>query len=192
MTRDQKNLYLLLSYSNTVASRIIQYFTNDDYTHCSLGFDRDCTDMYSFARLYRHFILPGGFVREDIRKGILGDCTGAPCALLGLRVNDEIYEKVKNDIGALLSAKKRPSYDVLGVFRCYRGKESEDSGKYFCSHFAAKILGQSGAITLKKPASLYRPADFLGHAEFEALYIGTVGELRDIILEQKFQPTAGM
>lgn len=185
MENSQKNLYVLLTRSDTIVSRLIHWVTDDDYTHCSLGFDRNCTEMFSFARIHRHFIFPGGFVRENINTGVIGGYPDALCALFELTVSHEAHEKVKRSIELFLSAKKTPPYDVLGVFRCYKGRESADNGKYFCSRFVAEILGQAGAITLKKPASLYRPADFSTHTELDCLYVGTVKGLRNTLAAQK-------
>ena len=62
-----KRIYIILTYSGTVLSRIVKAYTGAEYSHVSIGLDENLTKMYSFGRLnpYNPFI--GGFVHEGIK-----------------------------------------------------------------------------------------------------------------------------
>lgn len=181
MTENNEKIYILLMRSRTFISKIIGKVTKGTYTHSSLSFDKECTEMYSFARIYRRFAFPGGFIRENIDKGVIRKCRKEPCLLFELNINRDTYEKVRSEVASFKNAKKRPAYDYLGALRVFRGKPHENSRRYFCSRFVAQVLGLAGAISLKKPASLYMPDDFLEQTELKPVYQGDFQGLRSFV-----------
>ena len=64
-----KNVYVLLTRAQTATSALIHLATGDLYTHVSLAYDDSLESLCSFARLYYPLPLPGGLIREEIRKG---------------------------------------------------------------------------------------------------------------------------
>ena len=57
----ERTIYLLLTRSTTIPSRLIHLATRADYTHVSLGLDGPAGSFYSFARKY-----PGSRSLEDL------------------------------------------------------------------------------------------------------------------------------
>ena len=50
---ETKKVYIVLSYSGTLVSRIIKFFTKYEYCHASVSFHKDIDKMYSFEpKLY--------------------------------------------------------------------------------------------------------------------------------------------
>lgn len=45
-------VYVVLTRTNTVISRLIQLFKKDEFTHAAISLDRDLANMYSFGRKY--------------------------------------------------------------------------------------------------------------------------------------------
>ena len=64
-------IYIILTRSNTVYSRLIHAVTGDKYTHVSLGLGDGASELYSFSRKRAHLPLPSPIVREDV--------PGLPC-----------------------------------------------------------------------------------------------------------------
>ena len=64
-----KKIYIILTHTGTVLSRIIKIYTKDEFSHVSIALDKDLKQMYSFGRLnpYNPFI--GGFIHEYINSG---------------------------------------------------------------------------------------------------------------------------
>lgn len=49
---DKKHIYIVLTRTNTLISRIIRLFMNDEYTHAAIALDKELNNMYSFGRKY--------------------------------------------------------------------------------------------------------------------------------------------
>lgn len=64
-----KKIYIILTYTGTVLSRIIKCYTKDEFSHVSIALDKDLRQMYSFGRLNPYNPFKGGFVHEGINIG---------------------------------------------------------------------------------------------------------------------------
>jgi len=69
MKNKTKKIYIVLTYTGTILSKVIRVYTRAEYCHVSLSLDKRLRKMYSFGRLnpYNPFI--GGFVHEGINVG---------------------------------------------------------------------------------------------------------------------------
>ena len=76
-----RDIYILLTKSDTLFSKAIYKITRAEYTHASISLDRELTMLYSFGRKYRYSMLPAGFVHEDINRGVMGSSDTMKCAL---------------------------------------------------------------------------------------------------------------
>lgn len=56
----KRKLYVIVTRTNTLPSRVIRVCTHSPYNHVSLSFDKELRDMVSFGRLYPSFPVPGG------------------------------------------------------------------------------------------------------------------------------------
>lgn len=170
-------VYILLIRTKSAFSRFVKAITGAEYTHTSIGMEADCETLYSFARRYEYLPLPAGFVKEHINTGLMGRSKSAPCVLYRVKVSREAKLKLIARLEGMFAVRKKYSYSLSGPFLCYFNVAIDYKDKFFCSQFAAQALYDVGAIKLLKPASLYRPMDFLKQPEFELCYRGTLGEL---------------
>lgn len=46
-----KEIYIVLTHTGTALSRMIKWFTKDEFTHSSIALDAELKQMYSFGRL---------------------------------------------------------------------------------------------------------------------------------------------
>lgn len=141
-------VYILLTRTDTLFARLLHGMGGNRYTHASLALDRDLGRMYSFARRYEPFMLPGGFIRENIHAGVFGRCGGADSLLLELPVSRATYEAIERQMTVMASAGSCWDYDVLGLALAGLGIPHVRPGKYFCSQFVADVLERTGALTL--------------------------------------------
>ena len=65
-----KDIYLLLTKSDTFISKAIYLMTQDSYTHISISFEENLQPMYSCARKYTYSPIPAGIRNESFEKGI--------------------------------------------------------------------------------------------------------------------------
>ena len=106
-------VYILLTRTDTLFARLLHGLGKHRYTHASLALDRDLGRLYSFARRYEPFMLPGGFIRENIHAGVFGRCGGADSLLLELPVSRATYEAIERQMTVMASAGSCWDYDVL-------------------------------------------------------------------------------
>ena len=46
-----KKIYIILTHTGTILSKIIKKYTKDEFSHVSISLDVDLKEMYSFGRL---------------------------------------------------------------------------------------------------------------------------------------------
>lgn len=157
-------IYILLSRSQTLLSRVIHAATGDPYTHASIAFDAQLTTMCSFARLYSRCPLPAGLVHEHPAKGYFGRHPQTRYALYALDVPEAVYRRARGRAEAMLARQKATGgrayrYSALGLLACRRGCAWEREDRMFCSQFVSRLLLESGAVRLSKAPSLMRPQE---------------------------------
>ena len=59
-----KSLYVIVSMTGTLPSRLIRRREKSEFSHVSISLDRRLHHMYSFGRLCKWMIYPGGLVHE--------------------------------------------------------------------------------------------------------------------------------
>lgn len=173
-----KEIYILLTKSNTYVSKLINLFTSDKYTHVSISFDENLVPLYGFSRKYVNFPLPGGLKLEPLDQGLYKKYSDMPCALYKLEVTEEVYKTAKNKVEKMKENANKYSYNVLGVLFCGLKIPFPRKSKYFCSEFVSKILTQSNALKLPKHPSLMRPIDYTTIPQLECIYEGKLNELK--------------
>ncbi len=175
-----KSIYILLTRTTSVPSRLIGRFTGEPFTHVSLSFDGGLAVLYSFARRYPRLPLPAGLTEERLDRGFYGTQGDIPCALLRLEVPDRVYYRARTKVNHMLQCREDYAYSVLGLLFCSLRIPLEFRDRYFCSQFVGKILADSGALDLPKPASLLHPSDFYTLDRLHILYLGGLHTLRDL------------
>lgn len=182
-----QNIYILLTRSPSIISKAISYSTGDNYTHSSLAYDDKLYTLCSFARKYSRLPLPAGLVRERLESGFFELHKDIPCALLSLRVDDEVYDSITKKVDGMLLRSKDFHYDIFGLLLCKIGRESKRDNHYFCSRFVSEVLLESGAIeALPKPVSLMHPQDFLELKEITVIYKGLLSGLVKPVRQDAF------
>ncbi|MBQ2651788.1 MAG: hypothetical protein IJF79_09165 [Clostridia bacterium] len=179
-----RSIFILLTRSQTIASRVIHMVTDAQYTHSSLSFEEDMQEMYSFGRKYTHLVLPAGFRIESLHRGFYKAYNQIPCALYEFQISDESYDHARAIVDEMVGMMPRYSYSLLGLLYCRLGLAVDRGNKYFCSEFIAEVLDKSGAMEMPCVPSLMRPIDFASLPGGVKRYEGTVGDLLEQILAE--------
>lgn len=169
-----KAIFILLTKTNTVLSKTIGHFTKDDYTHASISLDRELTQLYSFGRKNPKNPFIGGFVHEDINKGLFAINRNAACAIYKLYVTDQVYNEISYIIKDMDKHKSEYKYNILGLLTIYFGINFKRKNRFFCSEFTSDILLNTDAINWTKPPALTKPSDFTNMNELRCIYTGTL------------------
>lgn len=169
-----RKIYIVLTYTGTILSKIIKIYTKDEFSHVSISLDEELKQMYSFGRLkpYNPFI--GGFVHEDINSGTFKRFKKTKTAIYSLEVNEEEYIKIQKTIKKIQEAKKPYRFNVIGLFAVGLKLRIRKKHSFYCAEFVKYSLEKSG-IQTNLPAMI-RPENF---RYLEKINLEYTGKLRD-------------
>lgn len=177
-----KTIYILLTNTGTITSRLIRKFSDLEYTHSCISLDG--YNFYSFSRKYTYLILPAGMVIENTDKGGLKRFSNRNCVLYKLDIEDKKYNKLDKVINKMMKNTKL-RYNILGLLCCRLGFAFERQNHMFCSEFVCWVLVKSDIIYLEKSRSLYKPSDLMQIDGIEEAYKGTLFELDKFLKSKK-------
>mgnify|MGYP000008498368 CR=1 FL=1 len=172
------SIYVVLTRTNTIVSRIIHIFTNDRYTHASISLDRELKYMYSFGRKWAYNPFIGGFKYENLYEGGYKFSKILPGIIIELKITEEQYNNVNSLLNQFISNPEDYKYNYLGLVNNLMNKEVCYEYRFLCSEFVYHVLKESGIVDFNKARNLVKPVDFLnlkGEVVFE-------GDLRTLDL----------
>lgn len=184
-----KKIYILLTDTGTLFTRMIKLYTKQPLNHASIAFDQELKELYSFGRKYQSIPFIGGFVKENIHSRLFRQ---AKCAVYSCSVSDEQFSGLQDSISSVEQNQKDYKYNLLGLLGVMMNKDFERKNAYFCSQFVATILKESGISVFEKPAALITPQDLSEEKRFVLEYKGELQAYPPGIFEApfpKYQPS---
>ncbi len=181
----QQNIYIVLSQTGTILSRLLKLVTKKSYNHASISFDRDLYKMYSFGRRHAYNPFWGGFVEESPHWGTFKRFPKTEVLVLSLPVSSDKIENMHTMILDMLESKDSYSYNLRGLclaaFNVYR--KFEDC--YYCSEFVKEVLCRSNVDGCEVLGEIVHPVSFLDIPQAEMIYRG---RLCDYAVSEDKQP----
>lgn len=177
-------LYLVLTRTGTMFSKLIGFVTGKSYTHASIASDELLTSMYSFCRDRKDMPLPAGFNREDLSTEVFGACRTIPGEVYRLPVTKEQLERYYDIIRHFTVNRSFYSYDVGALLPMALHIPHKLRNRFVCSVWVGFVLGKSGIDhNIKKQPSLIEPEDFRSIAGAELIYRGDLKKYRQYIMK---------
>ncbi len=173
----EQTVYILLSRSETLFSRLVHCAVGGDYTHVSIGVEGPGGHFYSFARKDPRRVLPAGLIRERAGHGFFYLHPRIPCCLYELQVTEESYLRIQERLEYMYARREEYHYSLLGALACFFRLPLVRKHHYFCSQFVAETLAESGAVRLGWAPAVTRPADFLTLERLRKIHQGVIGDL---------------
>jgi hypothetical protein len=172
-----RHLYVVLSRSPTILSKIIHTVKNNAYTHAALALDSRLEYMFSFGRRRAGNPFIGCFKRERIGDEFYRSCAEVPGIVIELSVSLTQYENASAKIGAFLLDSHLYGYNYLGLVGNLWGINCPCPAdlRFFCSEFVYHVLYESGVCDLNKPRSLVCPQDLMD-IKGRVVYTGNLKE----------------
>lgn len=169
-------IYIVLTRTSTTLSKLIHFFTKDEYTHAAISLDKNLNSMYSFGRknTYNPFI--GRFRKENINEGIYGICKTLPGTILEVEVTKQQYEKVEEMLWHFQCNSHIYKYNYKGLISNLINRPVYYDNRFLCSEFVYYILNKSGVLELNIPRNLVRPQNLLCAAG-ASIYEGDLKEM---------------
>ena len=169
-----KRIYLILTYSGTILSRIIKIYTRDEFAHVSISLDEELNQMYSFGRLnpYNPFI--GGFVHEGINIGTFKRFRKTQTAVYSIMISDEQYKKIKETIKLIRECPIAYKFNIIGLFGAGFNIRIHMRHCFYCAEFV-KYLLEKARVKNNLP-EIIKPEDFKRLDNIRLEYKGSLCE----------------
>jgi len=166
-------VYILLTQTTSVLTRVIKFCTKKPYNHASLAFDERLEYTYSFGRINPNDPLIGGFAHERLDTGVFKNAT---CQLLSLDVTPEQYRKMREHVAKIEANQWKYKFNFIGLFGARFDFEIKRKHAYFCSQFVSKVLQEVGLFPEDFPSHLVKPSDLVEHINLKVEYQGPLSE----------------
>lgn len=176
--KGDKKLYIVVSQTGSIVSKILKLLTGARYNHVSVALDETLTPMYSFARKYTYNPFWGAFVREYPGRGALGRFKNTEVVVLELNCSSEQYDAVAARLEKMYREREKYRYNYRGLFSAYFSKKYHKKHHYYCSEFVRDLLERSGIIPENSFGDIAKPIDFLRLPQAACVYCGRLRKYR--------------
>lgn len=170
-------LYVVLTRTNTMISKLISLIKDDEFTHASISLDKELNNMYSFSRKHTYNPFVGVFRQEEIDKGIYKLQKSLHGTIIELEVSKQQYKDATRLLNHFINNSDQYRYNYKGLLDGMLNKESCYDSRFLCSEFVYYILNESGIIDLNISRNLVRPQNLLS-LEGSIIYRGNLKELK--------------
>ena len=172
-----KEIYIVLTNTGTILSKVIKYWTKDINTHVSIALDSDLTKLYSFGRLNPYNAFMGGFVREGISRGTFKRFTNTTTQIYSLSITDEQYDRIIETIKEFRAQRKTYKFNVLGLLFAGFNKKMKFKNSFYCAEFVRYVLSHS-SINAVDYSLIIKPEDFKKINGMHLIYQGLLREYK--------------
>ena len=169
-----KKVYVLLSKTNTVTSKMVNLVAPAPFTHASMALVPQTDKFYSYARRRLYNFLIGGIIQENTQTFVFARFPDCRCALFELEISDESYDKINAHIQKLMDDYDRSTYNWLGAPLNRLGIVWRRKKHFTCSQFVAVALSKAEEIKFPKDPYLMLPSDFLKIPGLKKIYDGPI------------------
>ncbi|MFA5635605.1 MAG: hypothetical protein WC977_06830 [Anaerovoracaceae bacterium] len=176
---ENHSLYIVLTRTNTLISRLIHVLKNDEYTHAAIALDRELEHMYSFGRRYAWNPFIGRFKREEINKGVYKFCKNVPCLVIEVQVTALQYKKARVLLDYFIANSYLYKYNYMGLLHGLFQKPVCYDHRFLCSEFVYHVLKESEVVNLRKSRNLVRPQNLLA-IKGNIVYKGNLNNIEPI------------
>lgn len=184
-----KKIYIVLTYSGTLLSKVIKEFTKDEFSHVSISLDIELEQMYSFGRLHPYNMFMAGFVQEKIHEGTFKRFYNTRTKVYELAVTDEQYNKVVETIENIKKEREKYKFNILGLFAVGFHKKLRNKNSFYCAEFVKYVMEQA-KIDIKLP-EIVKPEDFKQIEGLQEIYGGYLRQYQteDVRLSKRLRDT---
>lgn len=168
-----KKIYIVLTYTGTILSKIVKVYTRKEFSHVSIALDEDLKEMYSFGRLNAYNPFWGGFVHEGLDRGTFKRFKKTKARVYSLSVKDEQYEKVKEVIRDIQNNRLDYNFNILGLIGVVINYKIKRERYFYCAEFVKYVLEESNICYLP---DVVKPEDFKDIDDLNVVYNGRLQE----------------
>lgn len=166
-----KKIYIVLSYTGTILSHIINLKTKTEYAHVSISLDKHLEEMYSFGRINPYIAFLGGFVKEGKEIGTFKRFKNTTVKVLELEITNNQYHRIKKQIKYMEENKKLYKFNIKGLLLAGLHIEYSKKNSLYCAQFVKYIL-KKGNIDIENLDNVITPEEFKKLNNAKKIYKG--------------------
>lgn len=170
-----KKIYIVLTHTGTVLSRVTRILTKNTYTHASLALDEHLDTLCSFGRLNPYNPFVGGFVHEGINFGTFKRFKNTKTIIYSFEVTNKEYDRLMKNIQHISDDRLKYKFNIIGLLCALFRIRWKRKNKFYCSEFV-RYLFESSNIRNKEVARVMRPEDFRKLDNLNLEYTGLLRE----------------
>ena len=174
---ESQQIYIVLSQTGTILSRILHLITKKEYNHSSISMNRELTQMYSFGRRNPYNPISAGFVRESPHFGTFKRFSETNVAVLSLTVSEDTYKAIGALLEEMIRCSKHFHYDFLGLCAAAFHVSYRRRNHFYCSAFVKDVLEKYDVEGVDALAPITHPVDFMSLPGAELVYRGKMRDL---------------
>ena len=163
-------IYIVLTYTGTLLSRVIKTFKRSQFAHVSISLDEDLKEMYSFGRLNAYNAFIGGFVHESLSSGTFKRFQNTRALVLEVNVNETKYNKIRKIIEKFKKNKNAYRFNIIGLALTAVHIRFKQKNRFYCTEFVKYLLDE--AKYKHDLPSFTEPDDFIGFNNGKVVYKG--------------------
>ena len=171
-----KKIYIVLTYTGSVLSRLIKLYTKREYSHVSISLDENLDSMYSFGRFHAYNPFWAGFVQESTKFGTFKRFSKTKSKIYSLEVSDSDYEIMKSIIDDFNSKKDVYRFNMIGLAAVMFNYRVKRKNHYYCAEFL-KYLFDNTSLKIDIP-EIARPEDFEKIKGSKVIYTGLLNKYK--------------
>jgi hypothetical protein len=159
---ETRQVYIVISQTGTVLSRILKRITGAEYNHASISLSGDLRTMYSFGRMNPYNPFWGGFVMESPYSGTFRRFSETKAVVLVVDIREEQYRALSRTLEEMWAKRRLYRYNFIGIVLAYFQIKRKRANCFYCSEFVGEILLQGGVDGMEQLAStIVQPIHFL-------------------------------
>lgn len=169
---DKQQIYIVISQTGTILSRILKAITGAEYNHVSLCMNENLESMYSFGRRYAYFPFYGGFVVESINHGTFKRFKKTKAIILSIDVDSDIKQQMMEFVDDMIINRKFYHYNYAGLLFAAAHIVIKMHNRYYCSEFVRDFLQKFNIEGSENMAAIVQPIHFLNIPYTNVVYKG--------------------
>lgn len=167
-----KNIYIVITQTGTILSKILKFITKADYNHVSVSVDSTLNKMYSFGRKNPYYPFWGGYVEESINKGTFKRFSNTDALVLSIQIEEKKYNELNTYLSSMYKNKNKYKYNYIGLLLAGIHIKHTSNNKYYCSEFVKDTLIHFEIATEKDFEPIVKPIDFINLKNAISIYQG--------------------
>ncbi len=170
--QNKKKIYVVVTQTGTILSRILKCITHNKYNHASIALDENLNEMYSFGRKQAYNPFWGGFVRESPKFGTFKRFKKTISKIIEFEIDEEKYNYIKEKLHSMNENNSQYHYNYKGLFVAWFGKKLTRKNYYYCSEFVREIVLDGDVVPDDFFGNITQPIDFLKIPNSKIIYTG--------------------